>query len=148
MRRVVDEIERRLREPLQQAVRGALGRAARTRRPRPAEIDWDRTIRANLRHYQPAHGTIVPETLHGTARRRRALREVVLLVDQSGSMASSVVYAGVLGAALASLPALTTRLVAFASIATVPSGKPSPATVAAADPRATSACVRNPAGLP
>jgi len=113
VRRVVEDIERRLREPLHQAVRGALGRAARTRRPRPAEIDWPRTIHANLRHYQPAQRTIVPETLHGTARRRRALREVVLLVDQSGSMASSVVYAGVLGAALASLPALATRLVVF-----------------------------------
>jgi len=113
VRRVVDEIERRLRDPLQQAVRGALSRAARTRRPRPAEIDWPRTIRANLRHYQPAQHAIVPETIHGTARRRRALRDVVLLVDQSGSMAPSVVYAGVLGAALASLPALRTRVVAF-----------------------------------
>jgi Mg-chelatase subunit ChlD len=110
---VVEEIQRQLREPLHQAVRGALSRAARTRRPRPAEIDWPRTIRANLRHYQPAQGTIIPESLHGTARRRRALRDVVLLVDQSGSMASSVVYAGVLGAALASLPALATRIVAF-----------------------------------
>jgi hypothetical protein len=113
VRRVVEDIERRLRDPLVQAVRGAVARGARTRRPRPAEIDWDRTIRANLRHYQPAQRTIVPETLHGTARRRRALRDVVLLLDQSGSMASSVVYAGVFGAALASLPALSTRVVAF-----------------------------------
>ncbi len=113
VRRVVEEIERRLREPLQQAVRGALSRATRTRRPRPAEIDWHRTIRANLKHYQAAQRTIVPETIHGTARRRRALRDVVLLVDQSGSMATSVVYAGVLGAALASLPALATRMVVF-----------------------------------
>src|SRR5688500_6266068 len=113
VRRVVEEIERRLREPLHQAVRGALSRATRTRRPRPAEIDWHRTIRANLKHYQPEQRTIVAETLHGTARRRRALRDVVLLVDQSGSMAPSVVYAGVLGAALASLPALATRMVVF-----------------------------------
>jgi uncharacterized protein with von Willebrand factor type A (vWA) domain len=113
VRRVVDDIERRLRDPLVHAVRGALARGARTRRPRPADIDWDRTIRANLRHYQPAHRTVVPETLLGTARRRRALRDVVLLLDQSGSMAASVVYAGVFGAALASLPALTTRVVAF-----------------------------------
>lgn len=113
VRRVVEEVERRLREPLHQAVRGALSRATHTRRPRPAEIDWHRTIRANLKHYQPEQRTIVPETLHGTARRRRALRDVVLLVDQSGSMATSVVYAGVLGAALASLPALGTRMVVF-----------------------------------
>lgn len=113
VRRVVDDIERRLRDPLVQAVRGALARGARTRRPRPSEVDWPRTIRANLRHYQPDQRAIIPETLHGVARRRRALRDVVLLLDQSGSMASSVVYAGVFGAALASLPALETRVVAF-----------------------------------
>jgi Mg-chelatase subunit ChlD len=38
---------------------------------------------------------------------------VILCLDQSGSMATSVVYAGVFGAVLASLPALRTRVVAF-----------------------------------
>src|SRR5918911_2285923 len=100
VRRVVDELERRLASPLRQAVTGALNRATRTRRPRAAEIDWHRTIRANLRHYQAEHRTVVPETLVGYARRRSSLRDISLLVDQSGSMASSVVYSGVLGAAL------------------------------------------------
>src|SRR5690349_6981448 len=59
VRRVVDEIERRLAARTVQAVRGSLNRAARTRRPRPHEIDWHRTIRANLQHYLPKHGTIV-----------------------------------------------------------------------------------------
>jgi Mg-chelatase subunit ChlD len=113
VRRVVDDLERRLASPLRQAVTGALNRATRTRRPRPADIDWHRTIRANLRHYQPAQRTVVPETLIGHARRRSTLRDVILLVDQSGSMASSVVYSGVLGAVLASLRAVRTRMVAF-----------------------------------
>ena len=46
---------------LQQAVAGSLSRSTRNRRPRHAEIDWHRTIRANLRHYQPRYRTIVPE---------------------------------------------------------------------------------------
>jgi hypothetical protein len=77
------------------------------------ELDWDRTIRANLRHYDPKRRIVVPERLIGMGRRRAALRDVVLCVDQSGSMAASVVYAGVFGAVLASLPALNTRLVVF-----------------------------------
>jgi Mg-chelatase subunit ChlD len=113
VRRVVEELERRLASPLRQAVAGALNRAARTRRPRPAEIDWHRTIRANLRHYQPEQRTVVPETLIGYARRRNSLRDVILLVDQSGSMASSVVYSGVLGAVLASVRAVRTSMVVF-----------------------------------
>jgi Mg-chelatase subunit ChlD len=113
VRRVVDDLERRLASPLRQAVTGALNRATRTRRPRAADIDWHRTIRANLRHYQPEQRTIVPESLVGHTRRQSTLRDVILLVDQSGSMASSVVYSGVLGAALASLRAVRTRMVAF-----------------------------------
>lgn len=113
VRKVVREVERRLAEPLRQAVTGSLSRSVRNRRPRHAEIDWNRTIRANLRHYQPSHRTIIPETRIGWGRRRSSLRDVVLLIDQSGSMASSAVYSGIFGSVLASLPALSTRVIAF-----------------------------------
>ena len=115
VRQVVEELERRLAEKTVRAVRGSLDRAARTSRPRPADIDWDRTIRANLKSYQPEHGTIIPEKLIGNARRgkRSSLRDIILCVDQSGSMASSVVYSGIFGAVLASIRAVNTRMVAF-----------------------------------
>ncbi|MGO9972557.1 MAG: VWA domain-containing protein [Solirubrobacteraceae bacterium] len=115
VRKVVDDLERRLSQPTRTTITGAVNRAARTRRPRrPSEIDWDRTIRANLRHYQSDYRTVIPETLIGFARRTRSVaRHVILLIDQSGSMASSVVYASVFGAVLASMRTLETRLIAF-----------------------------------
>jgi Mg-chelatase subunit ChlD len=113
VRKVVDELMKKLANPMQQAVRGALNRAQRNNRPRLSEIDWHRTIKANLKHYQPELKTVVPERLVGFGRKRSALKEVILCVDQSGSMASSVVYAGIFGAVLASIPALKTRVVAF-----------------------------------
>ena len=113
VRKVVEDLQRRLGQRTAQAVRGALSRATRSRRPRVREIDWDRTIRANLKHYDLERRVIVPERLIGHGRRRSALRDVVLCVDQSGSMATSVVYAGVFGAVLASLPALSTRMIVF-----------------------------------
>jgi Mg-chelatase subunit ChlD len=115
VRQVVAELERRLAQRTRQAVTGAIDRSSRTRRPRrTAEIDWDRTIRANLRHYLPERGTIVPEVLHGHGRRAQAVqRDVVLCIDQSGSMAESVVYSSVFGAVLAGLRAVRTRLVVF-----------------------------------
>ena len=113
VRRVVEELQRRLAEPLRQAVISSLNRAARNRRPRHNEIDWPRTIRANLKHYQPDYKTIIPETRVGYGRKRSALREIILCVDQSGSMATSVVYSGVFGAVLASLPSVRTRMVVF-----------------------------------
>ena len=113
VRKVVEDLQRRLASRTAQAVTGALSRATRSRRPKVRELDWDRTIRANLRHYDPKRRVVIPERLIGLGRRRSALRDVVLCVDQSGSMAASVVYAGVFGAVLASLPALNTRLVVF-----------------------------------
>ena len=114
VRVVTDQLEERLRQRTVQAVTGALDRSARTRRPRAADIDWAATVAANLRHYLPEHRTVVPERLIGHARRSTQVqREVVLLIDQSGSMAESVVYASVFGAVLASLRSVQTRLVAF-----------------------------------
>ena len=114
VRTVTDQLEERLRAATVQAVTGALNRAARTRRPRPSDIDWRATIAANLRTYLPEHRTIVPERLVGHARRTtRVEREIVLAIDQSGSMAESVVYSSVFGAVLASLRSVATRLVVF-----------------------------------
>jgi Mg-chelatase subunit ChlD len=114
VRQVVDELERRLARPTRQAITGALHRAGRTSRPRAADIDWNRTILANLKHYQPTHRTVIPERLVGYGRRLpQVSREIVLCLDQSGSMASSVVYAGVFGAVLASVRSLRTQVIAF-----------------------------------
>jgi len=111
---VLADLEKRLTDTTRQAVRGALARAARTRRPRPGDIDWPTTISANLRHWIPEHRTLVPERLIGHGRRQRSLaRDVVIAVDQSGSMADSVVYASLFGGVLAQLPALRTSFIAF-----------------------------------
>ncbi|MER8033677.1 VWA domain-containing protein [Streptomyces hydrogenans] len=114
VRKVVADLEARLASRTRAAVTGALDRSARISRPRHRDIDWDRTLRANLRHYLPEHRTVVPERLIGHGRASRAVRkEVVLCVDQSASMAASVVYASVFGAVLASLRTVATRLVVF-----------------------------------
>lgn len=114
VRKVVDDLEKRLASRTRATLTGALDRSARVSRPRHRDIDWNRTIAANLKHYLPEHGTVVPERLVGYGRAARSVRkDVVLCIDQSGSMAASVVYASVFGAVLASMRSLTTRLVAF-----------------------------------
>jgi len=114
--KVVAELMQRLERRTAEALRGAVNRARRTRRPRHADIDWHRTIGANLRHYQPELRTVVPETLVGFMRhqrRRSDLDDIILCVDQSGSMATSVVYASIFAAVMASLPVVRVRLVCF-----------------------------------
>lgn len=113
VRAVVDDLIQRLAATTRDAVRGALRRSHRTRRPRPADIDWHRTIRANLANYLPDHNAIVPEILLGFARGQRHIDHVSLVVDQSGSMAPSVIYASVFAAVMASVPAVKTQLTCF-----------------------------------
>lgn len=111
---VVERLERQFGDRTRAAVVGALARHVRTSRPRPADIDWPRTIAANLRHWLPERRTVVPERLVGYARRGPALaRDIVVAVDQSGSMSESVVHASLFACVLAKLPALRTSLVVF-----------------------------------
>ncbi|MFF8830518.1 VWA domain-containing protein [Streptomyces sp. NPDC015131] len=114
VRKVVEDLEKRLAGRTRATLTGALDRSARVTRPRHRDIDWDRTVRANLKNYLPEHRTVVPERLIGHGRSARSVKkDVVLCIDQSGSMAASVVYASVFGAVLASMRSLDTRLVVF-----------------------------------
>src|SRR3954452_22142501 len=114
VRKVVEDLEKQLATRTRATLTGALDRSARISRPRHHDIDWNRTISANLKHYLPEYRTIVPERLIGYGRASRSVKkDVVLCIDQSGSMAASVVYASVFGAVLASMRSIDTRLVVF-----------------------------------
>lgn len=114
--KVVAELMERLERKTAEALRGAVDKSKRTHRPRFADIDWPRTIQKNLHTWQEDHQTVIPERLVGFQRKQRRivdLDEVVLCVDQSGSMAQSVIYASIFSAVMASLPVVQTKLVCF-----------------------------------
>lgn len=111
--KVVRELEKKLHNPTRQAVMGSLSRSVKNRRPKYNEIDWGQTIKINLKTYQPQYKTIIPELLRGIGRKSSSLRDIILCIDQSGSMYTSVVYASVFGAVLASINAVRTSMVVF-----------------------------------
>lgn len=114
VRRVVEEIARWLRPALTSAVRGARRRTGRPGPPRLADLDWARTIRRNLRHYQPARRQLIPARLYWFGRPRRQHEwTLIVCLDQSGSMAESVVYGAVMASILAGIPAVALHLVVF-----------------------------------
>lgn len=113
IRKVVEQIELRMRFPLEQAIRGSLNRADRNFKPRPHEINWPHTVKANLQYYQPELNAIIPHKIIGYGHKRRQMKSVILLIDQSGSMASSAVYAGVAACVMASIRSLRTHIVVF-----------------------------------
>lgn len=115
VKKVIDDLMERLAHKTTEAIRGAVNKQKRTRRPRHSDIDWPRTIRANLQHFQHEYNSIVPEKLIGHSRktRRADLDDIILCVDQSGSMATSVVYSSIFAAVMASIPVVSTKFVVF-----------------------------------
>lgn len=112
IRSVVDRAIDRLRLPIEQVLRLHLDRSRPVHPRRSAEIDWHRTIRANLKHYQPELGTIIPARLIGRSV-RRARRTIIICVDSSESMTRSAFHAAVIATIIAAIPSFRTHLVCF-----------------------------------
>lgn len=114
VRRVVDELRKKLESRFSQAISGSLDRNQHSPFPSMANLDWPRTIRRNLKNYNATLQTIVPEQISFYQRKRKQNDwNVIIAMDQSGSMASSLIYGGIMGAILASMPAIETHVVAF-----------------------------------
>lgn len=114
VRRVVEKLRKQLEQQTQQAVRGALNRSKHSPQRCLPNIDWRRTIQRALKNYDAEHRTVIPEQLffYGRQQKRNAWN-VIIAMDQSGSMAQSLIYGGVMGAILATMPAVETHVVAF-----------------------------------
>ena len=114
VRAVVDKIKLSLEQQIRQAVLGALNRNDHSPIPHVNSIDWKWTIGRNLKNYNKELKKLIPERVYFYSRSQRTNNWTVIVdMDQSGSMADSVVYGAVCGAIFASLPALETRVVAF-----------------------------------
>ncbi len=114
VQKVVDELMKKLEQKTISAINGSIDKSSINLRPRFKEINWSATIRKNLKHYQPDYKTIIPELKIGYGRKaRRSLKDIVLCLDQSGSMGTSVVYSGIFGAVMASIPNVTTKMLVF-----------------------------------
>jgi len=114
VREVVEELRRKLETEVRTAVLGALRRDRTSPIRLLRNIDWRRTIRSNLKGWDAGSKRLIPERLYFWANQRRHHDwDVAICVDQSGSMATSVVYSSVMAAIFASLDVLRTRLLFF-----------------------------------
>ncbi len=114
IRDVVEQLRRKLETQARQAVFGALQRNRYSPIRSARNLDWRRTLRSNLKNYLPERKTIIPERLYFWANEQRFRDwQIIVLVDQSGSMANSAVYASIMASIFASLQVLETHLVAF-----------------------------------
>lgn len=113
--RVVAELEARLAARAASAFAPRRQHHGRGGRPRLADLDWPRTMRHNLRHYQPDTGELILERLFFRRRQEQRLPwHLWILVDQSGSMSESVIHSAVTASIFARLRSVRTRLLLFA----------------------------------
>lgn len=114
IRKVVDEILRTLRPTFTNALTGRRNRFRRSPIPSSQNFDWRATIAANLKHFDRDKHRLVIETPYFNSRMQRHMPwDVILCVDQSASMSSSVMYAAVCASILAALPAVRVSLIVF-----------------------------------
>jgi len=113
VKKVVDDLMQKLEAPMNQSINAVISKSIKNRRPKHNEIDWHETIKRNLKNYQTEYQTIIPSVKLGHSRKRRAIKDIVLCLDQSGSMGTSVVYSGIFGSVMASIPSVTTKMVVF-----------------------------------
>lgn len=111
---VTAEIAERLRREIHTAFGGRRNRFRRSRLKVANNFDWQRTIRANLKNYDSERGQLVIKELIFNSRIKHHLPwDVILCVDQSGSMVGSVIHAAVMAGILGALPGVKVRLVVF-----------------------------------
>lgn len=112
--KVVDDILRRLKTQFKNAISGRRNRFRRSPIAHSQNFDWRATIAANLKNYDRERGKIIIQNPIFNSRMQSHFPwDIVLCVDQSGSMDSSIMYAAVCASILAGLPAVKVHLVVF-----------------------------------
>ena len=113
--RIVADVLERLRRPMTTALTGARQRHRRSPHASARNFDWRRTIAANLGHADPRTGRLLVEEVRFMSRQRRhnVAWDIIIVVDQSASMSSSLLHSAVMASILAALPGMSVRLILF-----------------------------------
>jgi len=110
---LIDQLKKELRQPLEHAYKGRIkNNSFRSSFPK-GKLDWKRTILTNLKNYQTEEKLLIPQHFYRYHSFTPKLSRLILAVDQSGSMANSVVHASIIACVLAGIPAFKTNLVVF-----------------------------------
>lgn len=114
VRQVVEELKRRLESEVRQALTGRLNRFRHSPLALSQNFDAAGTLRRNLKHYdRDRRQLVIDQALFFERNSRRLPWDIILCVDQSGSMADSVIHSAVMAGILAGLPAFRVKIVVF-----------------------------------
>ncbi len=117
-KRIAAQVAEKLRKKLENSVRRSiLGRIDRnTSSPLHSARDLDirKTIRRNLKHYDPETQQLILQDVYFSGRvKRYSTWRFIIAIDESGSMLGSVIYSAVMAQILAKLPFADVKLIIF-----------------------------------
>lgn len=114
VRQVIQDLRKKLEKDVRQALWGRLNRRKRSPLKVARNLDWRRTVRDNLKNWDPKRKKVILERLHFFSRVEHHMPwHIIIAVDCSGSMMDSVIYSAVMSGIFAGLPSIKVSLVAF-----------------------------------
>lgn len=114
IRQVVNDILQQLKPIFTHAIHGRRNRFRHSSLSCSKNFDWRATIRQNLKNYHQQRQQLIIERIIFNSRTTRHLPwDIVLCVDQSGSMTCSIMYAAICASILAALPSCNVHLLVF-----------------------------------
>ncbi len=112
--RVVEQIKKKIEQHVKNAIAGRLNRFRHSQLKVARNFDARDTIRRNLKHWDHDRQKLLVEQPRFFSRVKRHMPwDVILCVDQSGSMTDSVIHSAVMAGILAGLPVVRVKLVVF-----------------------------------
>lgn len=113
-KQVAEELRKKIENDVRRAVLGRIDRNTSSPVHSARNIDMQKTIRRNLKHYDTEREALVLQDIYFSSRiKRYNNKRIIIAVDESGSMVSSVIYSAVMAQILANLPFAEVKLVIF-----------------------------------
>lgn len=114
IQKVVDELTEKIQTDIRKSLLGKLNRNMPSHVKSIRNLDFKRTINRNLKNYDTENQRLIIKDLCFSSRVKRFNKwNIIIAVDESGSMMESVIYSAVMAGIFAKLPMLETRLVIF-----------------------------------
>jgi predicted metal-dependent peptidase len=114
VKKVADDITKKLESDVKKAIVGRVNKNKSSLIKSSRNIDYKRTIKTNLKNFDTEENRLVVDKVYFNDRVKKYNPwNVIIAVDESGSMLDSVIHSAIMAGIFSKLPMLKTNLVIF-----------------------------------
>ena len=113
-KKVADELRQKLENDIRRSILGRIDRNSSSPVHSARNLDITKTIRRNLKNYNAEMNQIILQDIYFSNRvKKYNNKRVIIAIDESGSMTSSIIYSAVMAQIISNLPFAEIKLVIF-----------------------------------